>query len=97
MSRLSHHTAAPAQPQTILTDPDLWATEVVPQMPPDLAAHARLLGAVRRRRALASATDLVRAILAAVVIITALISTSTGIAFTTGRTAGPKLPASTSR
>jgi hypothetical protein len=72
MPRHPHHT--PSNPQTQAPQPltDLWATEVVPQLPPDLEAQARILGAFQRRRAVACATDLLRAVLAAVLVATSL-------------------------
>ncbi len=64
MPVLTHHTDARAIEQLSHLTGDTWTTEVVPGLPPDLAAHARTLGAFRRVRGLASATDLLRAILA---------------------------------
>jgi hypothetical protein len=58
MSVLSYHTASDQPPAT-----DAWTTEVLPQLPPDLEAQARLHGALVRIRGLASASDLVRALL----------------------------------
>lgn len=67
----AHHTPSHALTQAPrLTD--LWATEVVPHLPPDLAEQARILGAFQRRRALACATDLLRAVLASVLVATSL-------------------------
>lgn len=63
MPVLPHHT----EPATAL-QPDLvgdaWATDVLPRLPPDLAAQARTLKAFRRVRGLATPTDLLRALLA---------------------------------
>lgn len=72
MPRHSHHTAAARAGQAPLPAADLWATEVVPHLPPDLDAQARVLGAFTRRRAIASATDLLRAVLAMVLVATSL-------------------------
>ena len=68
MPRTSDHT--PSLPQRQVAD--LWNEEVVPHLPGDLAEHARILGAFQRRRAVASATDLLRAVLASVLIATSL-------------------------
>ena len=65
-----HHTRFRAAAQT--TPADLWASEIVPHLPSDLEEQARILGAFCRRRALASATDLLRAVLAAVLVATSL-------------------------
>jgi hypothetical protein len=60
----SDHTDAAAIKQLPLIDGDSWTTEVVPRLPVDLAEQARTLGAFRRVRGIASATDLLRAVLA---------------------------------
>jgi len=73
MPRHSHHTASVARTQA--ASPlmsDLWASEVVPHLPPDLEEQARILGAFQRRRAVACATDLLRALLASVLVATSL-------------------------
>ena len=72
MPRHPHHTRFTAPTQAPLPLTDLWATEVVPHLPPDLEAQARILGAFQRRRAVACATDLLRAVLAAVLVATSL-------------------------
>src|SRR4029079_12709749 len=56
MSSQSHHTRPSAT--------DRWATEVVPRLPPNLEAQAVALGALRRHRGFASATLLLRGLLA---------------------------------
>lgn len=56
MSSHSHHTRP--------SPPDRWTTEVVPRLPHDLEAQAYALGAFRRRRGFASATLLLRGLLA---------------------------------
>ncbi len=43
---------------------DSWATEVVPQLPAELAAQAARLGAFQRQRSLTCPTDFLRALLA---------------------------------
>jgi hypothetical protein len=60
----NHDTPAPATPQSPVLDHDAWASDVLPLLPQDLAAQARALGAFRRVRGLASASDLLRALLA---------------------------------
>jgi hypothetical protein len=75
MSRQPHHTLSTPStqaPTQALPLTDLWASEVVPHLPPDLEQQARILGAFQRRRALACATDLLRAVLAAVLVATSL-------------------------
>lgn len=72
MPRGSHHTPAAAHLPTSAVADDLWANEVVPHLPADLELQARTLGAFRRRRACATAGDLLRAILAFVLITTSL-------------------------
>lgn len=72
MPRASHHTAPVRSMPAALDTADLWANEVVPNVPADLEAQARALGAWRRRRAFASATDLLRGVLAFVLITTSL-------------------------
>lgn len=72
MSRHSHHTLSTPRTQAPLPLTDLWATEVVPHLPPELEQQARILGAFQRRRAVACATDLLRAVLAAVLVATSL-------------------------
>jgi Transposase DDE domain len=59
----SHHTHSAAGLQADLVA-DTWATDLVPRLPPDLAAQAHRLKAFRRIRGLATPTDLLRAILA---------------------------------
>ena len=43
---------------------DAWHTEIVPQLPANLESQARALGAFQRKRAFATATDLLRGLLA---------------------------------
>ena len=72
MPSSAHHTASAAPTQVALPQTDLWNSEIVPHLPPDLEQQARILGAFRRRRALACATDLLRALLASVLLTTSL-------------------------
>jgi hypothetical protein len=72
MSSRSHHTRCASEAQPSLAAPDLWDGEIVPHLPPDLEQQARILGAFQRRRALKCATDLLRALLASVLIATSL-------------------------
>lgn len=72
MSSRSHHTRSEWQPQPTLASLDLWDSEIVPHLPVDLEQQARILGAYKRRRALKCATDLLRALLASVLIATSL-------------------------
>ena len=60
----AHPTALAPTAQAIAVTTDAWTSEILPQLPPDLEAHARSLKAFVRVRGLASATDLLRALLA---------------------------------
>ncbi len=60
----AHPTALAPTAQAIAVTTDAWTSEILPQLPPDLEAHARRLKAFVRVRGLASATDLLRALLA---------------------------------
>src|ERR671916_851613 len=60
----SHHTGAACAEQLPPLVDDAWTTEVVPQLPADLAAQARALKAFQRKRGVAHAADLLRALLA---------------------------------
>lgn len=60
----SHHTAAVEPPQSFALVEDAWSTEVVPQLPAELADQARTLKAFVRVRGIACVTDLLRALLA---------------------------------
>ncbi len=66
MPRQPHHTRSGSGCQAAASD--LWATEVVPHLPGDLQAQARTLGAFTRRHLLDSATDLLRGVLAYVLL-----------------------------
>src|ERR671933_700176 len=59
-----HHTDLPAVPQLPHLVSDSWTTEVVPQLPADLAAQARVLKAFQRKRGLQGPSDLLRGLLA---------------------------------
>src|SRR5258705_2556630 len=72
MPRHAHHALSAAPTQAACTQADLWATEIVPHLPPDLDEQARILGAFQRRRALACASALLRALLASVLLTTSL-------------------------
>jgi hypothetical protein len=60
----------PATTQALDGPTDLWTTEIVPHLPADLEQQARILGAFKRRRAIACASDLLRALLACVLVTT---------------------------
>ena len=60
----THHTDPSPRAQLPTLIADSGATEVVPQLPADLAAQAHQLKAFQRQRGLACPTDLLRALLA---------------------------------
>jgi hypothetical protein len=64
MPVLDHHTAALSLAQSPALVGDSWSTDVLPLLPDELSAQAEALGAFRRVRGLASASDLLRALLA---------------------------------
>ncbi|MCA1598114.1 MAG: transposase [Chloroflexi bacterium] len=64
MPRPAHPTAPLAAAQLPSLVADTWTTEVVPRLPADLEAQARALKAFQRKRGVAQATDLLRALLA---------------------------------
>lgn len=72
MPSRANHTMSATDTQAPSSALDLWETEVVPHLPADLEEQARILGAFQRRRALASATSLLRALLASVLVTTSL-------------------------
>ena len=59
-----HHTRRSLAPQPSLITPDLWFSEVIPRLPPDLESQAYTLHALQRHRAFACASDLLRVLLA---------------------------------
>ena len=59
----THHTGEEEQEQALALVNQLWETEVVPQLPDDLEEKAREHKAFQRQRKVASAYDLLRAIL----------------------------------
>ncbi len=64
MPASTDHTHAPQGAQLPALVGDSWTTEVVPQLPTDLAAQAQVLKAFQRKRGLQAPTDLLRALLA---------------------------------
>ncbi|MDQ2998503.1 MAG: hypothetical protein M3R61_15825 [Chloroflexota bacterium] len=60
----SHHTASVAEPHVTDLVGDAWTTDVMPRVPAHLAEQARTLKAFQRKRGVAGAPDLLRAILA---------------------------------
>jgi hypothetical protein len=64
MPASADHTHAPQVAQLPALVGDSWTTEVVPQLPTDLAAQAHILKAFQRKRGLQAPTDLLRALLA---------------------------------
>lgn len=72
MPSQSDHTLLAPAAQATLPQLDLWDSEIVPQLPADLDAQARALAAFRRRRAIACASDLLRGLLASVLLASSL-------------------------
>ncbi|MCA1600041.1 MAG: hypothetical protein LC769_13720, partial [Chloroflexi bacterium] len=64
MPRPAHHTDPLAAVQLPPLVADTWTTEVLPRLPAELEAQARALKAFQRKRGVAQATDLLRALLA---------------------------------
>jgi Transposase DDE domain len=64
MPRPAHPTDLVATAQLPPLVADTWTTEVVPRLPADLEAQAQALKAFQRKRGIAQATDLLRALLA---------------------------------
>lgn len=67
MPSATHHTLSSRALQVPL-DHDLWASEVVPHLPSDLDTQARTRGAFSRRRGLNQPSDLLRALIAYVLL-----------------------------
>ncbi len=64
MPLLTHDTSIPTPVQSLTLVTDAWMTEVVPHLPAALEAEAQTLAALQRRRGVACASDLLRALLA---------------------------------
>jgi hypothetical protein len=62
--RTHHHTDEQVETQPFSLVEDTWATEVVPRLPIQLAEQAHTLNAFQRIRGLATASDLLRGLLA---------------------------------
>jgi Transposase DDE domain len=60
----SHDTGSMVERQALALVEDAWATEVVPRLPANLAAQARVLKAFQRVRGLTTPHDLLRGVLA---------------------------------
>ncbi len=60
----SHHTTRSSLLQSSRITSDLWSSDIVPRLPPELDMQAHTLHALQRHRAFACATDLLRALLA---------------------------------
>jgi hypothetical protein len=68
MPVLPHPTHQTTSVQALALADDAWSSDVLPQLPPELEAQARSLKAFVRVRGLASAADLLRALLAFVLV-----------------------------
>ena len=64
MSIRSHHITSQPAAQGSPWSQDDWATEMAPRLPSNLERQARCLKALRRRRGVRSASDLLRGVLA---------------------------------
>src|ERR671932_861399 len=64
MPRPTHHTDPLEATQLPPLVADTWTTEVVPRLPANLEAQARALQAFQRKRGVAQASDVLRALLA---------------------------------